>query len=465
MALYGALAKGSNLSDLSDAAAATANLRIIQNFTGNHKYVDSGHASATDDAAHGARTAPFATLDFAIENMTASNGDVIWVLAGHNEDIIAADGLNFDVIGLTVVFLGEGAARASITFKTAVGADMEIDAEGTTLVNFRGIAGIDALTGPIDVNAANFTMINALWEDAAGLATTDCLVADANATDMLIDGWEYRVSTTGTQKQSNIQIAGATRPVLKNIRITGDFGTGPIENGTAWIDATLDRVFVDNAAAGPVVGILLQSGSSGQMRDVNIRVASGTTYLTADNNMQFFNCFGVGVDADGAEQIGAIMSTSVEGKLDTLTGSTLRTITKTDGAVLNGDDALFTITGGSIYVVSIVGTVTTIFGGTVTCHLNCAVTTPSADVSMSTAVAVNSAPEGSVWTFVGPSGILTPTDPGLTIIDQGSTTLTETHWIVPIGGIELSSSAAQTGVISFTMTYWANSEATVTVAA
>ena len=43
MALYGALAKGKNLSDLADAAAATANLRIQQNYTGDHFYVDSGH--------------------------------------------------------------------------------------------------------------------------------------------------------------------------------------------------------------------------------------------------------------------------------------------------------------------------------------------------------------------------------------------------------------------------------------
>ncbi len=420
--------------------------------TGNRFYVDSGAVNASD-GNNGLRPGtPFATADAAVGACTALNGDFIYLMPGHVETVTAAGGLTLDIAGITIVFLGEGASRAQVTFTTAVGSDMDVGAEGITLYNPRFVAGIDALTGPIDVNAADFKMFNALVEDAAGIATTDWLVADANADDLLIDGWEYRVSTTGTQKQSNIQIAGATRPVLRNIRITGDFATGNIENGTAWIDATLENIFLDNVDTAPTVAMLLQATSSGQMKNVNLRVASGSIYMTADNNMQFFDSAGVSVDAGGGMPLGS-------------GGHGIRTITKTDAAILTGDDELFTITGGSIHVVSIVGTVTTVIGGASNAHLNCAVTAPAADVSMSTAVAIGSDAEGEVYTFLGPTGILTPGTAGLVLMDYGSTTLTPTQWVVPIGTIEFSNSAAQTGAVTFTMTYYDNPEATVEVAA
>lgn len=454
MTLYGALGKSKNLSDLADVGAARAVLGIAASVSPNSNqfYVDSGHSRASDTANAGTTGTPFATIDYAVGQMTASNGDIMWVLPGHAEEITAAAGLALDVIGITIVFLGEGAARAKVTFTTDAGADMDVDAEGVTLINPRFVSGIDALTGPVDVNAANFTIINGLYEDAAGFAVTDCIVADANADDMLIDGWEYRVSTTGTQKQSHIQIAAATRPVLRNIHITGDFATGNIENGTAWVDATLEDIFLDNADTAPTVAILLQATSSGQMKNVNLRVASGDIYMTAANDMQFYDCNGVSVDAGGGMPLGS-------------GGHGLRTIVKVDAAILTGDDPLFTITGGSIHVVSIVGTVTTVIGGATNAHLNCAVTTPAADISMSTAVAIGSDGEGEVYTFVGPTGVLTPSTVGLALMDYGSVTVTPTQWVVPIGTIEFSNSGAQTGAVTFVMTYYDNPLATVEVAA
>ncbi|MDP2950172.1 MAG: hypothetical protein Q8P22_11610 [Chloroflexota bacterium] len=281
---------------------------------------DSGHAQASDTHTGKNPNHPLATIDNAVGKCAANNGDQIWVYPGHNEAVIAAAGLDLDVAGITIIFLGNDADRAKITFSTADSADMDVDAADITLINPRFVAGIDALTGPIDVNAARFKMYNVLVEDAAGIAAIDWLVADAAADDLLIDGWDYRVSTTGTQKQSNIQIAGADRPTLKNIRITGDFGTGAIENGTAWIDALLEDILIDNANVSPVVGILLQGTSSGQAHRVMVRIASGTTYITANNDMQWFECYGTGTDATAGDKIGTALAGDIEAKLDVIDG-------------------------------------------------------------------------------------------------------------------------------------------------
>lgn len=282
---------------------------------------------------------------------TASKGDTIHCLPGHVETISAAAGLVLSKIGVTVVFHGEGSNRAKIQFGTVVGADMDISAAGVTLINPRFVAALDALTGPIDVNAARFSMINAVWEDGTSINTTDCVVADADADELLIDGFTFIDGDAGgTQKQSFIQVAGATRPTIKNIRCTGDFGTGIIENGTAWIDATLENLVLDNASASPTVCVLLQTTSTGWARNSSLRVASGSTGYTASNDMQFDNVNTIGTDAAAASDpvIGGLADSAASGAVtttDTAMAYIKQLVTEgiaRDAAILAIDDFLDT---------------------------------------------------------------------------------------------------------------------------
>lgn len=284
-------------------------LPVVNSYSKSAWWVDSAGSNQGD----GTFKRPWASIEIATNSGKVVAGDQVHCKAGHVETITAAAGLDLDVAGVTVFFHGQGANRAQITFTTAVGADMDIDAANITLVNPLFVAGIDALTGPIDVNSADFTIINGEWRDAPAMGTTDAIVADANADRMTIDGWRFVQSTTGTQKQSQIQVAAANDVVLRNIDIFGDFGTGAVENGTAWINALLENVRINNTSASPTVGILLQATSTGAMRNVHIRVASGTTYLTANNDMEFFECYGTGTDATAGELIGTVIATSIEG--------------------------------------------------------------------------------------------------------------------------------------------------------
>ena len=291
-------------------------------YSGDTFFVDS---VAGSNSNLGTFEKPFGTIDYAVGKCTANNGDTIYVKEGHVEAVTAVSGavggLDLDVAGITIEFLGAGNGRGSITFSAVVGADMDVDAADITLINPRFVAALNALTGPIDVNAARFKMYGATWQDGTTINTTDCVVADANADDMVIDGFEFiDGDAAGTQKQSFIQVAAATRPTLKNIRCTGDFATGIIENGTAWIDAYLENIVIDNANVIPTVGMLLQATSSGQARNCHIRVASGTTYVTANNAMQFFECFGTGTDATAGEKIGTILAGDLEAKIDVIDG-------------------------------------------------------------------------------------------------------------------------------------------------
>ena len=297
-------------------------------FVGNSStYVPGGVAGVDSAGAYGdTPQKPFATIDYAVGQCTANRGDWIVVLPGHVEAVAAAAGLDLDVAGLRIIFLGEGSTRGTIRFGTAVGADMDVDAADITLgvkgmdLGPRFLANLDALTGPIDVNAARFKLYGATWYDGTTINTTDCVVADANADNMEIDDFEFvDGDAAGTQKQSFVQVAGATGVVLRKIKCTGNFGTGIIENGTAWVDALLEDLILDNASASPTVALLLQATSSGWVRNSSLRVASGTTGYTATNDMQFDNVSVIGTDAlsAGAGAIGSTAEAAATGAVTT----------------------------------------------------------------------------------------------------------------------------------------------------
>jgi len=537
-----------------------AGLPVLNTYSKSAWWVDSEGSNQGD----GTFKRPWDSIEIATNSGKVVAGDQIHCKAGHVETVAAIAGLDLDVAGVTIYFHGNGANRAQITFTTAAGADMDIDAAGITLVNPLFVAGIDALTGPIDVNAADFTIINGEWRDAPAMGTIDCIVADAAADRMTIDGWRFVPSTTGTQKQSQIQVAAANDVVLRNIDIFGDFATGPIENGTAWVNALVENVRINNTSASPTVGIFLSATSTGSMRNVHIRVASGTTYLTANNDMEFFECYGSGTDATAGEKIGTQLAGDVEAKIDVIDGyfdvptvdgtadttmrdvigrktdaaaagavsatesvmayakqlvtelavvdefhdvpaadatanaqinevvgnkedaaqvtvgttrslvgyvkglmnSTIRTIEKTDGTVVGTADALFTITGGPIRVKSIIGIVTTVIGAVASNGtLQATVTEPAGTVALSTTVSIVDDAAGTMYHFVGSTGVLTPVTVGAAILDLGSATAAQAEWIVPIGNINFLTSASNTGVIKWYMTYEPLSPSAVVTAA
>jgi hypothetical protein len=135
---------------------------------------------------------------------------------------------------------------------------------------------------------------------------------------------------------------------------------------------------------------------------------------------------------------------------------------KSDGAVLSGSDALFTITGGPVRA-RITGIVTTILGGAANCHLDITTTTPAGTTQISTNVAIDSAAAGTSIRFVGATGVLTPVAAGAVIIDP--VTVDDCWFLLPIGTVYAHCSAARTGNIKWYMEYSALSPNSAVAAA
>lgn len=487
---------------------------------GNIWFVDSGETvRGGDTTGHGKNPdSPFLTIDYAVGRCTANNGDVIYVMPGHAENVTAGS-IDLDVQGISVIGLGIGDDRPTLTF-TATDSDIDVDDCDILFKNFRIVQGIDAVVAIFDVNADDFTLEDIDFVEAAA-AQAVCFVdvdgGGANACDNFAMRRCRAIQTAAgadqvvdiAQVQDGIIIednymdvdcenaclyspAIFTDILVKNNvlhnRQTGDHAIEFAAAGTGHI--------VNNALCGDTAGIILDPGScfcAGNTETVAIDSPGYATpvaitdnagnILGADNNNNTFASTNVARNEDGSiierlEDLKADLSgtagiaafpaaakaanaVSLAEVLRHVDDAQEQCIVKADGAVLGAADALFTITGGPILVTSFLGLVTTQIGaGASTCQIVEAVTTPAGNVNLSTAVDIDADAAGTSYHMtVATPGVFTPTTAGA--FDQ----VPAISWFCPIGTINATTSVARAGVIAWYMTYKPLSPTSVVVAA
>lgn len=158
-----------------------------------------------------------ATIDSAVGYCTASRGDVILVAPGHTEAISSATALLLDVAGISIVGLGEGANRPTLTFDTANTATIPVSAANVSVkniiftANFADIVSFFTLTTAnnftldgcffkataTNMNCKYVVVTDATTSNADGLTITNCTwIEPDSATESMVkmDGDNYRVT-------------------------------------------------------------------------------------------------------------------------------------------------------------------------------------------------------------------------------------------------------------------------------
>jgi hypothetical protein len=127
---------------------------------------------------------------------------------------------------------------------------------------------------------------------------------------------------------------------------------------------------------------------------------------------------------------------------------------KADGAVLLGDDALFTIAGGPIHILEIAGIVTTEVGaGATNVKLQLDTTSPSATYELNAgAVDINGDIVGTSYRSINTTGVFTPVTVGAVLMANSFAT-NPTEYFAPAGTIQFNSDAARAGVIAWYLRY------------
>ena len=131
----------------------------IEQHPGDVWFVKSG--TGTDGAGYGQNPdSPFATIDYAIGQCTASQGDVIYVLPGHAETCTAA--VTCDVAGVSIIGLGKGRLIPALTNSGAHDL-VTVTAANVMLKNLRLIGSAADCTALVNIAAADLTMLGRLF--------------------------------------------------------------------------------------------------------------------------------------------------------------------------------------------------------------------------------------------------------------------------------------------------------------
>lgn len=137
----------------------------LEEHPGSIFFVGSTVTGATDAAGFGDNPdRPFATLDFAIGQTTASKGDVIYLLPGHAETTTA---IAADVAGVKIIGLGQGRLRPALTATTGSTDLISVTAANVTLRNLRLVGAASGNTALVNVAAADFALEASVLEPAA----------------------------------------------------------------------------------------------------------------------------------------------------------------------------------------------------------------------------------------------------------------------------------------------------------
>jgi hypothetical protein len=237
-------------------------------------FVHSG--TGVDGAGYGRNPdAPVATIDYAIGLCTASKGDVIYVMPGHNEGLGAAQ-IAVDVAGISIIGLGKGSLTPRIDFDNAA-ASIDVSASGCTIKNLRLLPSVtDVLIG-IDVNA---NVTDTLIEDVEALPGEDGAGVDDFALTVDIKAG----CTRTTVRRLKVLSHGTAAGYIAGVKLTG-----------ASNDVLIEDCYINIVGAGVVAPINADTTLSTNLRikgcllvtdaEPGIEVITGTTGVCQDNDI------------------------------------------------------------------------------------------------------------------------------------------------------------------------------------
>lgn len=199
----------------------SGSLHVVANegiTTGNIFFVSSG--AGTDATGYGKNPdRPLATLDYAIGQCTASAFDRIYLMPGHAETISAAGGVTADVAGVTIIGLGQGSNRPTLSFANTA-STVSVTAANVTFRNIRVTSTVDEVVKMFHIQAANCTIDGVDHFETASCQTIQFLLTTASGTDLVIKNCRHYQANNANSAQRWIELVGASRTaILDNVFI------------------------------------------------------------------------------------------------------------------------------------------------------------------------------------------------------------------------------------------------------
>lgn len=259
---------------------------ILNTYGGKTFWVDDSGS----DGNSGTFDRPFDTIDYAIGKCVAGRGDIILVKPGHAETVTAA--ITMDVAGVSIIGLGVGGQRPTITPNGAIDA-VTMTADNCSIQNIRFAAPeTDAQTADVNIAAAGCSVVNTYHIGSkTGNNKVSFITITAAGHDFLLQGvMAYNVTVAVV---IGVSIEGAcARGVMRECFIEGDFSTAALADGATATLLFIDRCTFKNVAANTAV-VSFSNNSTGTMRDcfVDGRHTTIASNLATGTGMAFYETY------------------------------------------------------------------------------------------------------------------------------------------------------------------------------
>ena len=232
-------------------------------------FVSSEHALAEDSAGFGkSPDSPVATIDYAVSLCNSGAGDVIYVMPQHSEDVDGAGALALDVIGISVIGIGEGTIQPVLEM-TADAATIAIDAANVTVEGFHIVTNSADVAVIFDVNADDFTLRKCRFsQDAVDMAGTEAVQdAAAGGSDrILIEDCHAMMYDANTTHFVNFTGTGTGHIVRRNV-LLGDWSTMAIGGAGVVTLAAVQENYIYSAGADADSAINFSDTTTGIVAD------------------------------------------------------------------------------------------------------------------------------------------------------------------------------------------------------
>lgn len=401
--------------------------------SGNIWYCDDGGSDGDGTTWQTAKT----TIKAAEALMSA--GDICYIGANHNENIVNADAVTLNVPGTIFEGMGKGNARPLFDMDDD-GTMFTVDA-AVAIRNIRIRPGITACNIGIffedDSDGSVFENCAVVDGEAAGTDEfTDAIVVDTVATDITIqNNTFFNTGAPGTY----VNLDEAT---IANATVSGNIMFGACTEAPIWGAAAVPTNLnihdntINNTSSGNLC-IEFTGNATGSCTNNDL---SGDTYgAILDPGLMRVSGNTQNVAADAA----AIDVPLVAG----------RTYTTTWPETIFVSDDAWVVSGGPILITNLIGQITTAYDGALTHTWWCDATTAAQDVEFTDSVDIDAYLVGEriVFSNANPALIANLTS-GAT---NGGASSLMSPWYCPIGTIEtlIEGPAAAAGAITWYMTF------------
>jgi hypothetical protein len=237
---------------------------------------------------------PFDTVTNALAACTSGRGDIVAVMPGYTEDIIAAGGEAWNIDGVAIVGLGAGAAKPTFNFGTDVAASIVVTGDNMSVVNCRFVSELANITNAVSVTTGTHFSVESceFMASAAATGMNIALLTAATATGLSVTNCTFNmessiagVPVTDVPTEA-IRLVGCDNAVITDNYIVGNYSTSAINGITTASEAlNISRNYIHNvttsAAAG---GIDLFADCTGIIADNRIGSYEVTTIDTIIDN-------------------------------------------------------------------------------------------------------------------------------------------------------------------------------------